>query len=47
MTLDVHPGSGFFQSRIQDPGVKKAPDPKSGFATSAVIGFVRRLQLYV
>ncbi len=37
----------FFPSRIQDPGVKKAPDPESGFATPAVIGFVRGLQLCI
>jgi hypothetical protein len=28
----VHPGSGFFS--IPDPGVKKAPDPRSGSATT-------------
>ncbi len=27
------PGTEFFPSRIQDPGVKKAPDPGSGSAT--------------
>jgi hypothetical protein len=27
------PGSGKNPFRIQDPGVKKAPDPGSGFAT--------------
>jgi hypothetical protein len=36
----VHPGSGFriqiwffYPSRITDPGVKKAPEPRSGSAT--------------
>jgi hypothetical protein len=38
----VHPGSRirmltFYQSRIPDPGVKKAPDPGSGSATLVVI----------
>jgi hypothetical protein len=36
MIRDVHPGSGsliFYPSRIQDAGVKKAPDPRYGSAT--------------
>jgi hypothetical protein len=34
MIRDVHPGSGFFPSRIRipDPGVKKVPDSGSGSA---------------
>jgi hypothetical protein len=46
MIRDVHPGSGsliyypsripFYPSTIPDQGVKKEPDPRSGFATLRV-----------
>jgi hypothetical protein len=45
MVRAVHPGSRslFYQSRIPDPGVKKAPDPGSGSSTLVLLRIMNAL----